>query len=475
MHYKRFPFALCACIGKIFTSFAGRDMKSIYFLLVLIMAQPALANIPSLDEEFSCLTDKAASTLISDFNINEISFGGRELCDNRKDTKKLFNDLMIVRDGLFDGEKDNHLIRGFLPKNSYYQWMKEQTLGMERGNDVPYATAYNQNGYFTIQDGWAKLSTLGRVGTIVHEARHTEDYGHVTCSFGPYAGSSIQGCDRDYDGGGSHAIEMEYYARVSEIGSNFHPVYQTMARLMAVARANFVFNKSPLAKKSALLLIDDKQNALLYYQRSLLGRSVGTKTVQLLKRTSFGAAIFDGTTISALDLYHPSVDNRAILDDYSYYKLLRDDRSQTPITEMRDLEEVDLGRKRYFVYLNKLGKMASYVFSQGQWGRLMTSPEPTVPGLFQTVLADGREGLFLQKNETIYQLNPENMAATKLPTTWPVEYSTFAKVDNQLYVLSKKGQVLVSNGQGFTPAPGLADQQSTKMISVPLYDSFEVQ
>ena len=111
------------------------------------------------------------------------AFGGLELCRFSVDTKKLFNDLKIIKEGRFQPKTTNNVfIRNAIPAPQYYEWMKSMTRGMDRGNDIPAATAYNRGGYFTMQDGWAVLSTLGRVGTVVHEARHTGGYYHIQCT-----------------------------------------------------------------------------------------------------------------------------------------------------------------------------------------------------------------------------------------------------------------------------------------------------
>ena len=230
-----------------------RTLLFIFALSLSVSARAAGSDLPYQDGDFGCIAKAEADRYVRDFGIDLNSFGGLELCNPAKDTKKLFNDLQLIEKAEFAPDASHNLIRAFVPYQSYYSWMKSETRGMERGNDVPYATAYNSGGYFTMQDGWAALSTLGRVGTVIHEARHTEGYRHYACSHGPYGASSTPGCDTSYSQGGSHAVEMEYYARVVLDAKNLHPVYKSMARLMALGRTNFVFNETPIRKREALL------------------------------------------------------------------------------------------------------------------------------------------------------------------------------------------------------------------------------
>ena len=117
-------------------------------------------DMPYLDTAFACTDPADAERYIRDFNIDVPSFGGMELCNSQVDTKKLLNDLEILEKGRFSADGSNKFIRGFVAANNYYNWMKGETRGVERGQDVPYATAYNSGGYFTMQDGWAKRSCL---------------------------------------------------------------------------------------------------------------------------------------------------------------------------------------------------------------------------------------------------------------------------------------------------------------------------
>jgi len=254
------------------------------------------------DSHFGCLDQSTAQRYVQEFKIDVPSFGGLELCNNSIDTKKLFNDLQIIEQGTFQTFGSNKLIKGFVNQDKYYSWMKSQTRSINRGDDIPFATAYNSFGNFTMQDGWAILSTLGRVGTVIHEARHTAGYSHTRCNQGPYSDTSVSGCDRTYNEGGSHGVEMEYYARVSVLGANFHPAYKAMARLMAMGRANFVFNQSPITKREALVVMDGNR-VVLVDQGQSIERQLTISAAERLKTTSFGAALFDGVKAYALELY----------------------------------------------------------------------------------------------------------------------------------------------------------------------------
>lgn len=424
------------------------------------------ADLPYLDRDFECLSQEVANRYISDFNINVGSFGGLDLCNADNETKKLLNDLYILENGQFRGDSNNKFIRGFVAANGYYQWLKNETRGVRRGHDIPYATAYNSGGYFTMQDGWAKLSTLGRVGTFVHEARHTAGYRHIRCTQGPYQDTSVSGCDSTYNYGGSHAVEMEYYARVALDGVNFHPVYKKMARLMAIARSNAFFNAPVIQSREAILaLTQDGREAHLFDQGQWYVREAPQVTGRL-KRTSFGGVLFDGMRAFAIELYDNSGFTDLVADTYSYFKLLGESQGA-----VRDFEEFDIGTKRYAVRLSNNNKLAQYNFAQGAWGREVSLPTEIV-SLRTSVPGRTENGLYLVNAiGEIYNYQPLTQKITKVEQNWPAEFQEVIAFKGQNLIL-KEGGIYTLNGGGMQrwEAPGVY----SGLISTPVYDGFEV-
>lgn len=430
----------------------------------------AQAGLPTFDDEFSCTDAATANRYLGDLSVDTNSFGGMELCNPRVDTKKLLNDVTIIEQGKFEGDGSNPLIRGAVPINDYYGWLKSMTYGMDRGNDVPWATAYNRGGYFTMQDGWSKLSTLGRIGTVIHEARHTAGYGHIPCTTGPYSNTNLPGCDRDFSYGGSHGIEMEYYARVAIYGTNFHPIYKKMARLMAMGRSNFVFNTKPLSTREALLVVDQQKRVILIDGSKQLLRD-GNVAARRLKRTSFGATLFDFTRAFAIDPYAMTNTTRDVNDDYSYYKLLMDDRGQGT-APLKDMEELDLGVRRHFVYLNGSGQMAAYSFRDGKWGDAVTAPRGVER--FSAVGPKGEPGLFARTPAgEVYQLNPDNLAQqTLLKQSWSTDVVAIVRDANQNLALGNDGRLTdLDTRAPYAPTRNLLIDQA---VNIPLYNAFGV-
>lgn len=442
-----------------------------FVLPLFLISLSAQAELPYLDQDFGCINQADAQRYVREFSIDTNSFGGMELCDSNRDTKKLLNDLLLIEKAEFEARGEHKFIRGYVARDNYYNWMKRETYGVRRGHDIPYATAYNSGGYFTMQDGWATLSTLGRVGTIIHEARHTAGYRHYSCSSGPYAGSGVSGCDTSYAQGGSHAVEMEYYARVVLESKNLHPVYQSMARLMALGRSNFVFNQNPMQKREALLAKNESK-ILLVDGTELAEREVPPHEADArVKRTSFGASLVKGQKSTAIDLYGASTNGVALSDDYSYYKLFQTPRDGLP-GAIQDTEELDIGNLRYFAALDDRGRVSSYYFARGEWHPASSA----LPGAraFVTRAPNGQEGLFAVTSDgSIVPFDLRNRRfGTALSEKWPSSVASYAKMGTRLVKLTAEGQVVdAASGDPMEP---FTSERFTDLVNVPMYDAFEV-
>jgi len=449
------------------------------FFVVLNTAEPVSASVhndqsmPYMDGDFACISQTQAQKYVKDFRIDTQSFGGFELCNSAVDFKKLMNDFVIIENGRFQKVlgQNNLFIRDFLQGQDYYTWAKSQTRGVERGQDIPTATAYNSGGYFTMQDGWARSSTLGRVGTFIHEARHTAGYRHYPCQQGSYQGSSMAGCDSSYSQGGSHAVEMEYYAKVSTQGVNFHPVYQKMARLMAIARANFLFNTPVLQKRETLFaLSNDRRQGYLLENNKWIQREIPVQDNSQLKRSSFGAVMFDSVKAYAIEMYQNSGFSDLVLDTYSYFKILLDKNEK-----IKHFEEFDLGTQRFIVKIDESNQISSFEFSRGEWGRSYPLPFSVsqivtqVPQLkdtgFYIIKPDGKVAIFQPREARVAEL--QNV-------TWDSSVVKFYNVDGQRIYLKTDGKLYVENSNQLLLWDKAMDFIFSDIVAVPLYNGFDV-
>ncbi len=155
MLFKIFLYSLCLYIALWFPLAQGQ-------------------NLPYLDGDFGCFEKSIADKYVKDFKINVASFGGPELCNTHVDFKKLINDLSIIKNGRFQSPSSHALIGGIVDQSQYYQWASQQIQGIVRSMIDPQASALNRGGFFTIQDMWAKLSTLFLLDRLQRAQNHLE-------------------------------------------------------------------------------------------------------------------------------------------------------------------------------------------------------------------------------------------------------------------------------------------------------------
>ncbi|OQW49190.1 MAG: hypothetical protein A4S09_03745 [Proteobacteria bacterium SG_bin7] len=445
-------------------------MILLFVAIFTLLQSLAFSDIlPHDDRDFKCIEKSEAQRMVQDFNIDVKSFGGAELCDASIDFKKLANDLILLKEGRFTDSGENIFIRNFIDSKEYYSWLLSMTRGIDRRNDVTTATAYNSGGYFTMQNGWAKLPTLARVGILIHEARHTNFYSHIQCNQGPYMNSAAAACDWDYNSGGAHAVEMEYYARVSVLGENFHPVYKSMARLMAMARSNFVFNNSPIKRREALFAILKNGQGALYEIEKPLRREIPSVD-GTLKRTSFGAAIFTNDKAYPIEMYGSTDALPGITDIFSYYKLILNTR-----LKLLDYEEFDTNQRRYVVAITEGNSSTSYNFLESQWSKekLLTFQ----PAKSATTLETGEQGYFLiDQNHDIYSFNVNRNSFEKsFSFKWNPEFKNIAKVESHLLILKNDSKIYERTGNGDIIASPVYKGNYKDMVAIPLYDGFAVE
>lgn len=433
---------------------------SILVAILSFSAQSFSSTLPYDDSGFSCTEDQKIDQYVRDFQININSFGGKESCDSQKDSKKLFNDLALIEGGEFENNgKENVFIRDIIAPNEYYNWLKAMTYGIRRGHDIPWATAYNSGGYFTFQDGWTHLSSLGRVGTIIHEARHTEGYRHYRCVMGPYSNTNVSGCDSSISQEGSHGVEMEYYSRVVLQGSNFHPVYQSMARLMALGRGNFVFNDRLVKSKESIVGLSN-DSIILLNENSL--REINFKLPNgHLKRTSFGVSILNDNVAFALDLYDHSDDKMIFDDQYSYFKLLKENTGSNIV----DMEEFDIGNLRHVFALNDKQEILNFVFVEGEWSR----PKKISGAVkLSTVSPSGQKGLFVIKEQgQVCRVDLNRLNCEDINELWPSDLLRVAHYNGKVLGLYDHGQVLdLMTNETYLP---LQDKTLYDFVSAPVF------
>ncbi|MCB0419849.1 MAG: hypothetical protein KDD61_02575 [Bdellovibrionales bacterium] len=408
-------------------------------------------NVPCIDEQKAIQWNR-------DFNINLSSFSKANLCDRNNELYQLYESFLVLENGQFDRGVSSQFILGVVKEDQYLKWTNDRVFRIRRGRDIPYATAYNSGGSITVQDGWAQLSSLGKVGTLIHEARHTDGYSHTQCRQGPYRDVSVPGCDPSVRYGGAHGVEMEYYARVALLGKNFHPTYQSMARLMLLARGHFVFNQPPIKSLDGLFFRATSGETYyfskgVYYQElSLLGWENW-----IIKRGSTGPVLFNGLEAAVVDLYNAQI--APIRDEFTYFKILSFPRPEAFV----DVEEFDDGPQKYLLAIGESGALYKYSFGRSQWILMARGSYRQ----FRTRSLDGTLGVYvLQANSEYAHWDLSRGRLDLMPQKWPQDVVSVAKMGHEIVMLKRDGLVyLLSTGQPIAGLPFIS-----QIVEAPIYE-----
>jgi len=220
-------------------------------------------------------------------------------------------------------------------------------------------------------------------------------------------------------------------------------------------------------REAVLALAQDRGHAELFDNGQWYNREVPA-TEGRLKRTSFGAVVFDGLKAFAVELYRNSGFNDLVPDTYSYYKLLKENDGA-----VKDFEEFDLGTKRYVVRLTADNKITPYDFPNGTWGRDISLPF-NFARTSTAALGKAQTGLYLVSTSgEIYNYQPQTKAITNTGLKWDQDQKEVIVYKGQNLVLMNNGQIMSQSATGLSPWAETRNLYSD-LVTTPIYDGFEV-
>lgn len=154
------------------------------------------------------------------------------------------------------------------------------------------------DGQYQLYSAFFKAPLVMQAATWVHEARHGEgvrlnlrpnSLDHVICDRGAARGKVR--CDRRLSDRGAQAAEFEYLARVAVRGENFHPVYESLGRLLAIVNARNFFNEAPIAPKTTLAALTEDDRLLVLDKGEWFERASLSVPGRLIRFRSAGAQL----------------------------------------------------------------------------------------------------------------------------------------------------------------------------------------
>ncbi|KHD87023.1 MAG: hypothetical protein OM95_16720 [Bdellovibrio sp. ArHS] len=168
----------------------------------------------------------------------------------------------------------------------FFSRIKEVRNGSNCGPAMAYVVWNNPAMYLcpVMQDSaYSSVTTL--VGTMMHEARHVDGYGHEKCEEGQYKGQRF--CDKAITDKGSYAVSIEVFSKLAVSARNIHPSLKQLSLDWALLYTDQFINKFTNVKPIALLQ-EDSGNTYIFDGSQL--SPVATKSIfpegQFLPRNS---------------------------------------------------------------------------------------------------------------------------------------------------------------------------------------------
>ncbi len=233
---------------------------------------------------------------------------------NEQELNAVWASFWILQEGRFDlheGPEPGPKTRLIVPQlgseviavgedsSGYLKYVIENLVEVQRSpvRERESRRAY-WNGHTFLEAGFFKAPLVLQVATLVHEARHgegvlkridPEGFAHGECKFGPNRGEEL--CDISLRSGGAYAAEFEYLARVANQGKNFHPVYQSLARLAAIEYAHTKFEQAEIGPKSTMAALTEDNRLLVLENGEWFERASMSVPGDLVRRQSNAAIL----------------------------------------------------------------------------------------------------------------------------------------------------------------------------------------
>jgi hypothetical protein len=170
-------------------------------------------------------------------------------------------------------------------------------------NVVAYVQPFFGAGTVHICQLFFDVSVYAQASTLMHEVRHFEGFGHVTCSQGFESGVA-GGCDKAITDKGSYAVTVQTLVGMARSTST-DPAEVDGLESEAVYSAFNKFNQVPQVKMTASLILSNTTNEV--YRWTL------NKGIELLGTLSEPARIFQG--YKSLTLYPTNTNSDAYRKD----------------------------------------------------------------------------------------------------------------------------------------------------------------
>jgi hypothetical protein len=243
-------------------------MKMIKTLLLALISVTFINTAHAEDPEADCIKQAELQAIAKNFpQFAELSKA--PLCNDGSSNFQMLSALMFMRKTQFSAnmpKSKDELFSGKFAAN-WYGYFAARINKLATQECAKGIIAFVRPGvdrtmnlcFLALTD---RFSSVDRAATMMHEARHMDNFPHMTCTRGPRK-DLHRACDIKITDGGSYAVSVESYAQFAKYAEGVHPALKAYSRSAALIYAEEAFDTPVKINRSETLLA--LTNALKFF------------------------------------------------------------------------------------------------------------------------------------------------------------------------------------------------------------------
>lgn len=292
-------------------------------LFLLIGFLPFYAAVAHGQVSSDCLSGASVRKLITFFpQVGELAVQGENVCKSDVGPKwfHLIGALVDLKNLQLEDRQNyktqDDLSFESIEDNGWWNYLTARVTRFElnptfcRTGVVAYVSFYAP-GLVHICEPYYSSDRISRLEVLLHEVRHFDGHGHVTCLRGQQKG--VQGaCDEELFSKGSYAVSMQASVTLALRGQGFSEAERALGKAGALFYLSNRFNKETDVKIKESLFLENQEGQIFEWNPS----SAQLKFVKKLKEP---AHIYSSSMDIILYPLNPSQEAYRMTEDFSVY------------------------------------------------------------------------------------------------------------------------------------------------------------
>jgi hypothetical protein len=272
----------------------------------------------------SCLDQKLVDEIRQSLQLQTADLDKFDRCNPNTNTYKLLEALILAKTITFEqNDLGKPFNQNILPNDFWGYFSQRARVVVDetscKTGVLAFVYGFAGDGVVHIcpESYTDRITKFERAETMLHEVRHFEGYGHVTCTRGPRDGQA-GACDDSIDENGSYAVTVESLTKMALKAKNLPRMQRTMVSILALTYANETFNTPIQARDlTAFYLVGNDGKGYIYSDKGLVEvANLGADKV--ISRTN-ALAVFpaDKSNAYTANVFEPSLDKSPAMGMFS--------------------------------------------------------------------------------------------------------------------------------------------------------------